>query len=120
MWIRFDEELQHRVLVVKNWLEATQSQLTVHGICELQASLADGELGVFFRNNHFSTITKRNGELYILATDLGFADTSVHPSVGHMQRRCMRIHMLRWKVSVLYNTHIFGMVEVQLCLRALP
>jgi hypothetical protein len=36
--------------------------------------MRDLELAVLFRNNHFSTIFKRNGKLYALATDLGFAD----------------------------------------------
>lgn len=33
---------------------------------------------VFFRNNHFNTLTKHNGQLYLLVTDFGYADV---PSV---------------------------------------
>ncbi|KAJ8343524.1 hypothetical protein SKAU_G00308530 [Synaphobranchus kaupii] len=32
----------------------------------------EGELCVFFRNNHFSTMTKFKGQLYLLVTDQGF------------------------------------------------
>ena len=38
---------------------STASQLTYHGICELNSRLKEGELGVFFRNNHFNTLLKR-------------------------------------------------------------
>ncbi|NXM28310.1 MINY1 hydrolase, partial [Oxyruncus cristatus] len=45
-------------LVAEQFLEATASQLSYHGLCELTAAAPEGELGVFFRNNHFSTMTK--------------------------------------------------------------
>lgn len=45
-------------LVAEQFLEATASQLTFHGLCELTARAREGELGVFFRNNHFSTMIK--------------------------------------------------------------
>ena len=35
----------------------------------------ENSLQVFFRNNHFGTITKHNGILYLLVTDLGYANT---------------------------------------------
>ena len=35
--------------------------------------MKERELGAFFRNNHFSTIFKKDGSLYLLATDIGFA-----------------------------------------------
>ncbi|THU47937.1 hypothetical protein C4D60_Mb09t20930 [Musa balbisiana] len=38
----------------------------------LQEGLKERELCVFFRNNHFSTMFKFNGELYLLATDQGY------------------------------------------------
>ncbi|QQP36533.1 YPL191C, partial [Caligus rogercresseyi] len=56
----------------KHFLEASASQLTYHGLCELTAALEEGEIGVFFRNNHFSTLTKAKGRLYLLVTDQGF------------------------------------------------
>ena len=36
------------------------------GMCELGGVMADGELAVFFRNNHFSTILKRKVHVYII------------------------------------------------------
>ena len=43
----------------QQFLEFTASQLTYHGLCELGSVLRAGELAVFFRNNHFSTLYKR-------------------------------------------------------------
>ena len=45
-------------LVAEQFLESTASQLTYHGLCELTAAVREGELSVFFRNNHFSTMIK--------------------------------------------------------------
>ncbi|KAM8794354.1 ubiquitin carboxyl-terminal hydrolase MINDY-1 [Eudromia elegans] len=59
-------------LVAEQFLEATASQLTYHGLCELTAAVREGELSVFFRNNHFSTMIKHQGHLYLLVTDQGF------------------------------------------------
>ncbi|NWQ70688.1 MINY1 hydrolase, partial [Neopipo cinnamomea] len=67
-----DSSLVSEGLVAEQFLEATASQLTYHGLCELTAAAPEGELGVFFRNNHFSTITKHKGHLYLLVTDQGF------------------------------------------------
>ena len=59
-------------VLAQSFLEETANQLTCHGICELNSKLNDGELCVFFRNNHFSTLFKRQGELFLLLTDQGF------------------------------------------------
>ena len=45
-------------LISEAFLEQTASQLTYHGLCELNAKLQDDQLCVFFRNNHFSTFHK--------------------------------------------------------------
>ena len=34
--------------------------------------MKDGQLAVFLRNNHFSTLCKENSVLYLLVTDQGF------------------------------------------------
>ncbi|NWS27014.1 MINY1 hydrolase, partial [Polioptila caerulea] len=67
-----DSSLVSEGLVAEQFLESTASQLTFHGLCELTARAREGELRVFFRNNHFSTMTKHKGHLYLLVTDQGF------------------------------------------------
>ncbi|KAI4303485.1 hypothetical protein MLD38_039108 [Melastoma candidum] len=58
--------------LVRNFLRKSASQLTIYGLFSLQESLKERELCVFFRNNHFSTMFKYEGELYLLATDQGY------------------------------------------------
>ncbi|KAG5524044.1 hypothetical protein RHGRI_030899 [Rhododendron griersonianum] len=58
--------------LIRNFLKNNASQLTVYGLFSLQDGLKERELCVFFRNNHFSTMFKFDGELYILATDQGY------------------------------------------------
>ena len=65
-----------RGLVIRDWLHETRSQLTYHGLFELTRVLQDEELAVLFRNNHFSTLIKHNGQLFVLVTDHGFVGTS--------------------------------------------
>ncbi|KAJ8267488.1 hypothetical protein COCON_G00126600 [Conger conger] len=59
-------------LVAEQFLESTATQLSYHGLCELNTTAKEGELSVFFRNNHFSTMIKHQGHLYLLVTDQGF------------------------------------------------
>lgn len=65
-------------LIMRQFLEETASQLTHTGLARLACTLRDFELAVFFRNNHFNTIFNNSGRLYLLVTDLGYADV---PSV---------------------------------------
>ncbi|KAI3756253.1 hypothetical protein L1987_56072 [Smallanthus sonchifolius] len=58
--------------LIKNFLKNSASQLTIYGLFCLQDGLKERELCVFFRNNHFNTMFKFEGELYILATDQGY------------------------------------------------
>ncbi|XP_041259932.1 ubiquitin carboxyl-terminal hydrolase MINDY-1 [Onychostruthus taczanowskii] len=67
-----DSGLVSEGLAAEQFLQSTASQLTLHGLCELTARAREGELGVFFRNNHFSTVLKHQGHLYLLVTDQGF------------------------------------------------
>lgn len=67
-----DTNLVTEGLIAEQFLEATAAQLTYHGLCELTAAAQEGELSVFFRNNHFSTMTKHKSHLYLLVTDQGF------------------------------------------------
>ncbi|XP_042055654.1 ubiquitin carboxyl-terminal hydrolase MINDY-1-like [Salvia splendens] len=58
--------------IIKNFMKNSASQLTVYGLFCLQDQVKERELCVFFRNNHFNTMFKYEGELYILATDQGY------------------------------------------------
>lgn len=60
--------------IVSEFLENSASQMTDEGLTRLNSNLHDEKLYVLFRNNHFSTIFKHHGKIYILATDLGFRD----------------------------------------------
>lgn len=70
--------LQHKATIgtwIDHWLQDTGHQLTQYGLHQIHQDLPEGSLAVFFRNNHFSTITKQDGLLYLLVTDLGYAGT---------------------------------------------
>lgn len=69
-----DIQLQNQGRLIDEFLNTTASQMTETGFKKLQTDLEDGKLCVFFRNNHFSTLLKRQGEIYLLATDLGFRE----------------------------------------------
>ena len=64
-----------RAAVANAFLTSSGHQLTYHGLEQLHNHLGDDALCVFFRNNHFATLTKHNGILYLLVTDLGYANT---------------------------------------------
>ncbi|KAL9328660.1 hypothetical protein ACSQ67_003663 [Phaseolus vulgaris] len=78
-----DELTPEQGELIKSFLRNNASQLTFYGyrmpssgliiflFC-LQDGLKERELCVFFRNNHFSTMFKYEGELYLLATDQGY------------------------------------------------
>ena len=67
-----DSETVAESIVLKEFLDHTATQLTYHGLCELNLTIKEEELCVLFRNNHFSTLYKHKGELFILVTDQGF------------------------------------------------
>uniref|UniRef100_A0A224YDT1 Ubiquitin carboxyl-terminal hydrolase n=1 Tax=Rhipicephalus zambeziensis TaxID=60191 RepID=A0A224YDT1_9ACAR len=65
-------ELVTEALLAEAFLERTASQLTYHGLCELNSTVTENELCVLFRNNHFITLYKQKDRLYQLVTDQGF------------------------------------------------
>eukprot|EP01134_Creolimax_fragrantissima_P002415 CFRG2415T1 len=64
-------------IVIDEFLRETASQLTVYGIFELNKRMKNGDLAIFFRNNHFSTITKHEHDIYLLVTDQGYLGTTI-------------------------------------------
>lgn len=63
-------------MLVKHFLDNSGHQLTQYGLTVLHDYLKDGQMMVFFRNNHFNTLTKHGGMLYLLVTDFGYAKVS--------------------------------------------
>ncbi|KZV55865.1 hypothetical protein F511_26299 [Dorcoceras hygrometricum] len=58
--------------LIQNFMKNSASQLTIYGLFCLQDKVKEREICVLFRNNHFNTMFKYEGELYILATDQGY------------------------------------------------
>lgn len=83
------EEVQ-QALIAEQFLERTASQLTYHGLCELNTQVKDDELAVFFRNNHFTTLYRNKNELFQLVTDQGFLTESnvVWETLGNVEGDC--------------------------------
>ena len=65
----------HEGLLIQHFFESTGHQLTHYGLLQLHEHMQEDELAVFFRNNHFGTLTKHQGQLYLLVTDLGYANS---------------------------------------------
>ncbi|XP_076782346.1 ubiquitin carboxyl-terminal hydrolase MINDY-2 isoform X8 [Arvicanthis niloticus] len=62
-----NSQLVSEGFVAEQFLNNTATQLTYHGLCELTSTVQEGELCVFFRNNHFSTMTKYKDYLMALS-----------------------------------------------------
>lgn len=60
--------------LIDSFLCSTGHQLTHYGLHELYSHVGEESLCVFFRNNHFGTLTKHKGVLFLLVTDLGYAN----------------------------------------------
>ncbi|MEQ2290799.1 Ubiquitin carboxyl-terminal hydrolase MINDY-2 [Ameca splendens] len=60
-----NSELAGEGIVAEQFLSSTATQLTYHGLCELTSTVQEGELCVFFRNNHFSTMIKYKVNKYL-------------------------------------------------------
>ena len=63
-----------RGTIIRNFLDRSAHQLTQHGLFVLHDYVKEGDMVVFFRNNHYNTLTKYNENLYLLVTDFGYAD----------------------------------------------
>jgi len=76
-----EEELNSKLLeklksaqAAEEWMQESASQLTYYGLAQLHAGVREGELCVFFRNNHFCTMCKESRQLFLLCTDVGYFD----------------------------------------------
>jgi len=58
--------------LVQDFLSFAAAQLTEYGLRKLHETINEDELVVFFRNNHFTALTKHSGALYNLVTDIGY------------------------------------------------
>jgi ubiquitin carboxyl-terminal hydrolase MINDY-1/2 len=70
-------ELLQQGGAIASWLEETSQQMTWCGLLGIHQTLHDRQLAVLFHNNHFSTLFKFNGKLYLLVTDLGYREEVV-------------------------------------------
>lgn len=66
------EEEAVKLMPVRMFLQDAGNQLTNTGIELLRKAIAEHEIAVLFRNNHFATITKHADMLYSLVTDVGY------------------------------------------------
>ncbi|ODV81135.1 uncharacterized protein CANTADRAFT_5104 [Suhomyces tanzawaensis NRRL Y-17324] len=65
--------LLHNQTLINKWLDLNKTQLTKIGLKRLNLDLLNEEFVVFFRNNHFNTLFKKNNqEFYLLITDSAF------------------------------------------------
>lgn len=71
-----DDKTLSALTLCKDFLELNSSQLTVYGLMCLLEGLDEGQLAVFFRNNHFNVMLKHGDCLYILVTDQGYQTES--------------------------------------------
>lgn len=67
-----DISLLKKVDTLKAFIQGSSTQLTPAGITHLNKSLGNNSLAVLFRNDHFSTLIKKDGILYTLVTDVGY------------------------------------------------
>ena len=62
--------------IIETFLADTAAQLTYVGLLSLYQTLRERQLAIFFRNDHFSTMFSKEGQLYLLVTDLGYQKES--------------------------------------------
>ncbi|CUM56627.1 uncharacterized protein AC631_04404 [Debaryomyces fabryi] len=69
-------EIEEKQRMIKAWLDNNPTQLTDAGMKHLNRTLEAEEFIVFFRNNHFSTLYKKDeNDFYTLLTDASFHRT---------------------------------------------
>jgi hypothetical protein len=70
-----EQRLFTDIHAIKEFLNAWPTQLTDYGLRNMQQAIKPGQVGILFRNDHFSTLYKNphTGELMTLVTDQGYA-----------------------------------------------
>ncbi|CAI4061779.1 Miy3p SKDI_07G1750 [Saccharomyces kudriavzevii IFO 1802] len=63
------EQIQSDATYLKSFLARSATQLTDYGLSHLREILVERSYAVLFRNDHFCTLYKNNGELFTLVTD---------------------------------------------------
>ncbi|OWB70051.1 hypothetical protein B5S33_g5608 [[Candida] boidinii] len=77
-----EEELKDDIRtfqVIKRFLSENPTQLTNQGLNDLKNDtniLRNNSISIFFRNDHFNTIFKKDDNIYLLVNDLGFLNTT--------------------------------------------
>ncbi|KAF7311904.1 MINDY-DUB domain-containing protein [Mycena indigotica] len=74
-WTSEEREKIENAIVIREFLDSTQSQLTYHGLFHLATTLEPGSLVALFRNSHLSVLHKpasSDAALYSLVTDYVF------------------------------------------------
>ncbi|KAL6942371.1 hypothetical protein ACO0QE_003546 [Hanseniaspora vineae] len=61
---------------IKPFLARTVRQMTDYGLKHMNDILYDEDYVIFFRNDHFQTLYKQNGELFTLVSDAGYKKES--------------------------------------------
>jgi hypothetical protein len=67
-----DASRRRERFLLDTFLESSASQLTRAGLRDARDAVKERELAVFFRNNHFATVFRLDGALYLLVTDQGY------------------------------------------------
>mmetsp|Transcript_16606 Transcript_16606/g.18805 ORF Transcript_16606/g.18805 Transcript_16606/m.18805 type:complete len:342 (-) Transcript_16606:811-1836(-) len=65
--------------LIQDFMDMNATQLSTQGLAKLYEALEEGDLVIFFRNNHFSNVLKHNGLIYLLLTGEAY---EYEPSVG--------------------------------------
>ncbi|KAF2203429.1 hypothetical protein GQ43DRAFT_479048 [Delitschia confertaspora ATCC 74209] len=70
-----EQTLFTNIIAIKEFLNHWPTQLTDFGLRTMQQSFQPGQIGILFRNDHFSTLYKHpnTGQILTLVTDAGYA-----------------------------------------------
>ena len=72
-----DDEVLAQTAVCREFMQDTSTQLTVAGIKSIKDILPEDRPSVLFRNNHFLTLIKWQGNLFTLVTDHGYLNSPI-------------------------------------------